>query len=64
MGTVHETILCKGCGTRITINHLESPGDRKGYRRNENFNADVPCERCEEVYSYGPDDIQLVDATH
>ena len=57
MGSTHETVICKGCGARITIRKLEWAGDRKTYSRNENFNADVPCEGCEEIYSYGPDDI-------
>lgn len=57
----YETIVCKGCGTRITIRKLDWPGDRSAYAYNENFNADVPCERCQETYSYRPEDIQLVN---
>jgi redox-regulated HSP33 family molecular chaperone len=62
MVAAYETIVCKGCKTRITIRELEWRGDRSAYSLNEHFNADVPCEVCEETYSYRPEDIQLVDA--
>jgi hypothetical protein len=62
MGAAYETILCRGCGTRITIRRLEWAGDRAAYSRNENLSVDVPCERCEETFSYRTEDIQTVDA--
>ncbi len=64
MGNAYETVVCKGCGDRITIRTLESSGDRTAYSLNQQFNADVPCERCEEIYSYRREDIQLVEAAH
>ena len=64
MGTTYETVMCKGCGARISIRTLEWAGDRKGYSQNQQFNADVPCERCEEIYSYRREDIRLVEAAH
>lgn len=61
MGKIFETVTCKGCGARLTIRTLEWEGDPKAYSRNEKFNADVPCERCAETYSYRSDDIVLVE---
>ena len=62
MGVTYETIVCRGCGTRISIRELEWSGDRTAYSQNAHFNADVPCEACKETYSYGPKDIQLVES--
>ena len=64
MDSVYETITCKGCGSSIAIRRLEWAGDRKAYALNASFNADVPCERCEETYSYRPEDIHVVEAAH
>ena len=61
MTTAYETVICKGCGARITIRELAWSGDRTAYWRNPNFNADVPCEDCGETYSYGPDNIEPVE---
>ena len=58
--TAYETVACKGCGASITIRTLESSSDRSAYSLNPQFNADVPCESCEEIYSYGSKDIKLV----
>ena len=62
MGAIYETVQCRGCGARITIRKLEWSGDRTAYSHNRNFNADVPCESCEETYSYRHDDIERVEA--
>ena len=63
MGIAYETIVCRGCGTRITIRQLEWSGDRNAYSQNVHFSADVPCEGCEETYSYRSEDVQLVEGT-
>jgi hypothetical protein len=62
MGAAYETIICRGCGTRITIRKLEWSGDRSAYAQNEKFNVDVPCEVCDETFSYRTPDIELVEA--
>ena len=61
MPNVYEAVVCRGCGTRIVIRKLESSSDRNAYSKNPHFNADVPCDNCDEIFSYGRDDIELVE---
>lgn len=61
VSTAYETIVCRGCGTRIRIRKLEWAGDRAAYARNEKLNLDVPCEVCEDTFSYGTEDIEMVE---
>jgi ribosomal protein S27E len=58
----YETIRCKGCGTQIVIQELEGRADTKAYSRQQHFNAEVPCQECEDVFSYGAEDIKVVDS--
>lgn len=62
MDAAYETILCRGCGTRIRIRKLEWSGDRAAYAKNEMFNVDVPCEVCDDTFSYRSQDIEMVEA--